>query len=383
MVQETVVVIVGAGPAGLATSACLNVLSIPNLVLEREDCCASLWKKRSYDRLNLHLAKRYCNLPHMPFPPGTPTFVSRSGFILYVDNYASHFNINPLYRRSVESASYDEVAGKWRIVAKNMVSDLLEVYVGKFLVVSTGENSEGFIPKVPGLDSFGGEFMHSCRYENGMRFSEKDVLVVGSGNSGMEIAYDLSNWGARASIVVRNPVHALTKELVQLGMFLLQFLPCNMVDYIVVMLGKLKHGDLSGYGLPRPMKGPFYIKTTTGQSPIIDVGTLGKIKTGAIKVLPSIRNIDGDTVEFANGKMNRFDAIVFATGYKSTVGKWLKDGESLFNEDGMPKRRVPDHWKGKNGLYCAGFARAGLFGISNDAQNIAKDINMILGPHMK
>uniref|UniRef100_A0A5B6YT43 indole-3-pyruvate monooxygenase n=1 Tax=Davidia involucrata TaxID=16924 RepID=A0A5B6YT43_DAVIN len=178
-------------------------------------------------------------------------------------------------------------------------------------------------------------------------------------------------------------VHVVTKELVQLGMFLLKLLvPCKMVDYIILMLSKLIHGDLSCYGLPRPVKGPFYLKGTTGQSPVIDVGTIDKIKTGDIQVLPSIRNINGDSVEFANGKVNQFDAIVFATGYKSSVQKWLKDGASLFNEDGMPKRRVPDHWKGENGLYCAGFSRAGLVGISNDAQNIAKDISIILGQYM-
>lgn len=69
--EEVPVVIVGAGPAGLATSACLNNLSVPNIILEREDCSASLWKKRAYDRMKLHLAKQFCELPHMPFPSRT------------------------------------------------------------------------------------------------------------------------------------------------------------------------------------------------------------------------------------------------------------------------------------------------------------------------
>ncbi|KAJ0959377.1 putative indole-3-pyruvate monooxygenase [Helianthus annuus] len=77
MKQETVVVIVGAGPAGIATSACLNLLSIPNIVLEREDCYSSLWQKKAYDRLKLHLAKNFCQLPHMPFPLSAPTFVPK------------------------------------------------------------------------------------------------------------------------------------------------------------------------------------------------------------------------------------------------------------------------------------------------------------------
>lgn len=201
--------IVGAGPAGLATSACLNLLSVPNVVLEREDCCASLWKKRAYDRLKLHIAKQFCELPHMPYPSDAPTFIPRNGFIRYLDDYVSHFGISPQHTRSVESASYDAIAGKWHVEAMNTITNVVEVYVAKFLVIATGENSKGFIPNFPGLGSFGGEFLHSCQYENGKRFSDKDVLVVGCGNSGMEISYDLSNWGARTSIVSRSPVNSI------------------------------------------------------------------------------------------------------------------------------------------------------------------------------
>jgi len=76
--EEVVVAIVGVGPSGLAAVACLNCLGIANIVLEREDCSASLWRNRSYDRLKLHLAKQFCELPHMPFPSNSPTFVPRA-----------------------------------------------------------------------------------------------------------------------------------------------------------------------------------------------------------------------------------------------------------------------------------------------------------------
>lgn len=207
MKQETIVMIVGAGPAGIATSACLNLLSIPNIVLEREDCYASLWQKKAYDRLKLHLAKNFCQLPHMPFPLSAPTFVPKNMFVQYLKNYVYHFNVDPLYQRSVESAWYDKSAQKWVVTAQNNVSGLVEEYVSEFLVVATGENSEGFIPNVYGLDTFKGLVIHSSEYENGKTFGDKDVLVVGAGNSGMEIAYDLCNWGAQTSVVVRSPVN--------------------------------------------------------------------------------------------------------------------------------------------------------------------------------
>lgn len=204
--EETAVIIVGAGPAGLATSACLNQLSIPNILLEKEDCYASMWKKYSYDRLHLHLAKHFCELPNFQFPASAPTYVPRKHFINYLDEYVSRFNITPLCKRAVESAAYDEGTGKWNVTARMEDSGEVEEYSGKFLVVATGEASTPFIPKVKDLDKFAGEIIHSTQYKNGEKYRNKRVLVVGCGNSGMEIALDLCNYGAKTSIVVRSPV---------------------------------------------------------------------------------------------------------------------------------------------------------------------------------
>lgn len=194
MKRESIeVLIVGAGPAGLATSCCLNRKNIPNVVLETEDCFAPLWTKHSYD---------------------APTFVSKSGFVYYLDNYVANLNKEAtIYKikqnREVYSASFNVKDGTWLIQAKNKSinsSHFDEEYVTRFLVVATGENSQAFIPNIQGLGNFLGEFLHSVQYKNGLMYENKDVLVVGCGNSGMEIALDLSNYGAKTSIVIRNPV---------------------------------------------------------------------------------------------------------------------------------------------------------------------------------
>ncbi|OMO78823.1 Pyridine nucleotide-disulfide oxidoreductase, class-II [Corchorus olitorius] len=377
--EENTVVIVGAGPAGIATSACLNRLSIPNVVFEREDCSASLWKKRCYDSLKLNLPKQFCQLPYKQFPSYAPTYLPKDSFVQYLDKYVSYFGVIPRYLRSVESADYDSNAQKWCIVVKNMANDASEVFMARFLVVATGENSQELMPRVRGLDTFKGDFMHSSQYKNGKQFNGKNVLVVGWGTSGAEIAFDLLNCGAKPSIVARTPVHVLSKEIVHMGMVMLKYLPCKVVDNISVMLSKVKYGNVSKYGLKRPKRGPFYLKATTGQSPVIDVGTIGKIKKGEIQVFPTMAAISDKTIVFDDGKRAQFDAIIFATGYKSTVRNWLKGSNRIFDENGMPQGSFPDHWKGENGLYCAGFDRGGLQGISVDAQNIARDISAALG----
>ena len=204
--QEDQVIIVGAGPSGLATAACLNLHSVPYTILEREDCFASLWKKYTYDRLHLHLDKQFCVLPHMPFPDSYPRFISKNQFVSYLDDYVSHFKISPLYRRCVELAKFDEASKKWIVKARNLGSGEVEEFTGRFLAVASGEASNPYTPEIEGLNTFPGDVLHSTQFRNGKTFRDQNVLVVGSGNSGMEIALDLANHGANTSIVVRSPV---------------------------------------------------------------------------------------------------------------------------------------------------------------------------------
>ncbi|XP_048138970.1 probable indole-3-pyruvate monooxygenase YUCCA10 isoform X2 [Rhodamnia argentea] len=322
--ESAVVVVVGAGPSGLATSACLKTLSIPHILLEREDCFASIWKKYAYDRLHLHLVKRFCELPHMHFPSDYPEYVPRDKFLRYLDDYVARFGIEPAYGRSVESAAYDEGAGKWRVNARDVGSGEVEEYLCRFLVVATGETSDPFVPEVEGIEGFAGKVIHSTLYKNGKEFNGSRVLVVGSGNSGMEIALDLADHGARTSIIVRSPVHVLSRKMANLGLRLMKYFPLHVVDSLLVLLSKLVYGDMSKYGLRRPAEGPFFMKKQYGKYPFIDVGTCQKIKSGEIQVLPALKRVEGNVVEFEDGKSHPFDAVIFCTGFKRSTSKWLK-----------------------------------------------------------
>uniref|UniRef100_A0ACD5X7E5 Uncharacterized protein n=1 Tax=Avena sativa TaxID=4498 RepID=A0ACD5X7E5_AVESA len=377
--ENVVVLIVGAGPAGLATAACLTQFSIPYVIVEREDCGASLWRNRAYDRLKLHLAKEFCELPYMSYPEDAPTYIPKALFVKYLDEYMERFEIQPKYLTSVELSKYDNDNNCWYIVARDMAEFTTTKIIAKFLVVASGENSANNIPVIPELDTFLGEALHSSRYKSGKSFFGKSVLVIGSGNSGMEIAYDLATHGANTSIVIRSPIHVMTKEVIRLGMTLSHHLPLNLVDNLLVMATKFIFGDLSRHGIIMPKMGPMILKSKTGRSTVIDVGTVGLIKRGIIQVQGNISNIMGKKVKFQCGDEISFDSIVFATGYKSTSNAWLKNDGSMLNENGLPIKEYPNHWKGENRLYCAGLARRGLAGIATDAKNIANDINSTMG----
>uniref|UniRef100_A0ACD5TND3 Uncharacterized protein n=1 Tax=Avena sativa TaxID=4498 RepID=A0ACD5TND3_AVESA len=310
----------------------------------------------------------------MSYPVDAPTYIPKNQFIKYLDDYIERFNILPKYLTAVESSTYDIQGNCWSIIARDMEKCTIVNYKAKFLVVASGENSEENIPVIHGLENFSGVAIHSSRYKSSTNYSGKNVLVVGSGNSGMEIAYDLASHGANTSIVIRSPMHIMTKELIRLGMTLVGYLPLKLVDDLLVMMANFIFGDLSRHGITRPKKGPFVIKSETGRSAVIDVGTVGLIKKGNIIVQRRITKVDGKIIEFDGGNEGSFDAIVFATGYKSTANRWLKNGEDMLNNDGFPKKKFPNHWKGENGLYCAGLARRGLAGIALDAKTIANDI---------
>ncbi|XP_073158071.1 probable indole-3-pyruvate monooxygenase YUCCA10 [Henckelia pumila] len=381
--EETAAIIVGGGPSGLATAACLSHLSIPYILLEREDCIASLWKKYTYDRVHLHLRKPYSELPLMPIPKPYSAYLSRAEFTLYLNDYASRFGIKPIFRQAVEAAEYDEVAGKWNVKARyhgvvGNSDEVIKGYSSRFLVVATGESCDAFWPEIEGLQSFDGEVLHSTQYKNGEKFEGKSVLVVGSGNSGMEISLDLANYGAKTSIVVRSPIHILSRTMTHVGLLLLKYLSLNQIDSILIMMSKLVYGDLSTFGIQRPDEGPFLMKDKYGKYPVIDLGTCRKIKNGKIQVLPGVKSIRGKSVIFENGTEYSFDAIVFATGFKRSTKEWLKGDDYLLNDDGLPMPSYPNHWKGKNGLYCSGLARKTIYGAGIDAQKIATDIKALL-----
>ncbi|KAE8694865.1 putative indole-3-pyruvate monooxygenase YUCCA7 [Hibiscus syriacus] len=337
-------VIVGAGPSGLAVGAGLKNQVVPFIILERANCIASLWQKRTYDRLKLHLPKQFCQLPNFPFPDDFPEYPTKYQFISYLESYAKQFDINPHFNETVQSAKYDETFSLWRVktVSTSGPNPIGVEYICRWLVVATGENAEKVVPEFEGLQDFGGHVTHACDYKSGQSYSGERVLVVGCGNSGMEVSLDLCNHNANPSIVVRSSVHVLPREVFGKSTF---ELAVSMMKWL-------------------PLR---------GKTPVLDIGALEKIRSGEIKIVPGIKKFSRGRVELVNGQTLEIDSVILATGYRSNVPSWLKDNE-FFSEEGVPKKPFPNGWKGKSGLYAVGFTRRGISGASLDAISVSHDI---------
>ncbi|GAA0178336.1 oxygenase [Lithospermum erythrorhizon] len=382
-------VIVGAGPSGLAVGGGLKEQGVPFVILERADCIASLWQKRTYDRLKLHLPKQFCQLPRFSFPEDYPEYPNKQQFVEYLESYAKHFDIKPQYNQCVQSAKYDKATSLWRVKtvsANGSIRSEVE-YICQWLVVATGENAELVMPEIDGLDDFQGDVVHACDYKSGQEYKGKKVLVVGCGNSGMEVSLDLCNHHAKPSMVARSSVHVLPREIFgkstfELAVALMTWMPLWLVDKILLICAWFILGTTNSYGLKRPSEGPLQLKNSQGKTPVLDIGALARVRSGDIKVVPGIKKFTKNMVELVNGVCLDIDAVVLATGYRSNVPYWLKENE-MFSDNGFPKTPFPHGWKGQSGLYAVGFTRRGLAGASLDAMNIAQDAKRVYKEDLK
>jgi hypothetical protein len=324
-------IIIGAGPAGLACAASMGALGLSVTVLEKADSVAAIWR-RHYDRLHLHTDRGHSGLPGWPMPHSFPTYPSRAEVIAYLESYAAHFGIQPVFNTTALSVGRD--GARWKIDTERASLS------APIVVIATGWADFPYRPFWPGSDSFRGSVIHSSDYRNASPYSGKRVLVVGFGNSGGEIALELAEAGIDTTIAVRGPVQILPRDL--LGIPILTWsiaqksLPARLVDFINAPVIRLAIGPIEKYGLRRAEKGPRRMVEEDGRVPLLDIGTVARIRDGSIGIRGGIDRLTPDGVVFADGSAQEFDAIILATGFRADLRRLLPDVQGVLNAQGQP-----------------------------------------------
>ena len=368
MATPSPAVVVGAGPAGLATAACLGRRGIEPTVLEAGPSLGSSWR-RHYRRLHLHTVKEHSSLPGLPFPESAPRYPSRADVVSYLDAYAARFGIVARTAEPVRRISL--VDG-----ALTVESDR-GAYRERAVVVATGLSRVPNPERLPSQETFEGPVIHAGQYLDGAPYRGQRVLVVGGGNTGAEIALDLAEHGATPTLSVRTPVNVVPRDFLgipaQVTSLRMRSLPLAMRDRIGRWASWLTFGDLSRYGLPRPALGPISSVLLRGRIPIIDVGTVDAIKRGAIAVKPGVGRCTAGGAIFADGSEEGFDAVVTATGYQPALAD-IVDIPGVLDARGHPRSWKTD---GARGLYFVGYhnvATGLLREIGRQAEAVAADV---------
>lgn len=349
-------------------AGCLRQRKLPFEILEAQDEVGFRWRNH-YDRLHLHTSKRNSGLPGLPMPKEYPRYPSRDQVVGYLELYAQYYRITPHFGQRVVKIS--EIAGGMRVETEKGEWECQQV------VIANGLSHTPLIPTFPGQETFPGPILHASLYRNGSEWAGKRVLVVGFGNSGGEIAVDLVERGALASLAVRSAVNIIPKEVMGFPStdisVLTSWLPYWIVDKSTLRIVRKKFGDFTAFGLEKSPLGPREQVEKTGRIPLIDIGTMAHIQKGEITVFKGVERLEVNRVFFAGGKSETFDVVILATGYRPNFS-FLP--ENKYFEQGI-RDGIPPVVDEGNGLYFCGFRNpptGAIRGMGKDARKIAADI---------
>jgi len=360
-------VVIGGGPAGLAAAAMLLAKGLRVRVIERAAAIGERWRGH-YDRLHLHTTRRLSALPGLAIPRACGRWVSRDDFARYQEDYAAHHAIAVELGTTVERV--ERAGDAWRVITSGGAIE------ARFAIVATGFNNQPRVPEWPG--AFAGELVHSQRYRNGAAYRGKRVLVVGTGNSGAEIAADLAEHGAEVVWSVRTPPTILPRSVLGIATqalgVMLRPLPPAIVDQIGAAVARLTFGSLTAYGLPRAPRGLYTALLETDAIPILDVGLVDALRRGAVRPVAGVVRLDDRDVVLSDDTRVAPDAVIACTGFRTALEP-IVGHLGVLDAHGVPLVDGPRGLADAPGLFFIGYTNV----ISGNLREIGTHARRLAG----
>jgi cation diffusion facilitator CzcD-associated flavoprotein CzcO len=313
------VCIIGAGSSGMAAAKALSARGVSIEGFEIGSELGGMWRYQNdnglssaYRSLHIDTSRGNLGYPDHALPDDCPDFPSHEQVLAWLDSYAVRFDLKRHFRFRCEVKQVaPEPDGSWRV---RLADGEQRRY--RAVVVANGHLSEPRRVSFPGR--FDGEQLHSHHYRTAAPFADKNVLVIGIGNSAVDIAVDVCKHARRTWLSTRRSAWVMPKYIMGIptdrwSAFFMRklYLPTPVSRTLVRWLAFLVQGDQRRFGVPRPQHAIWREHATISQELLPYCGH------GWIGVKPNVRQLTSDRVEFEDGSVENVDAIIYATGYRA------------------------------------------------------------------
>ena len=354
------IIVIGAGPAGLATAYYLQQRKLEYVVLERDEIGNS-WRNH-YDSLSLHTLKGVSSLPGLPYPESTPDFPTKDDFVAHMEAYVAHFKLNVKTGVAVEHVEYKHHREDGFFFEVTTPDEVLRA---SHVFVATGIWGAPKSPNYEGMAEFGGEILHANGYQSAESFKNKRVLVVGAGNTAADIAVELAEAGIETGVAMRSGTTFVPYPKSVASMKAAAWFFRNAPPAIGNRVLASARPDFSDLGIrPNP-------KPPIRAYPVVGFKLPDAIRNGSVTLYKDVERLGHKRVCFVDGVEAEFDVIINATGYRPNLD-FISEKEITFYENGWPN--VCAHYRSRKNprLYCVGFSYPATSGWIQDMRRTTK-----------
>jgi putative flavoprotein involved in K+ transport len=351
MSEASEVVVIGAGAAGLGVATELRHRGVEDvLVLERSAAIGSSWRDR-YEGLRLNTMRQLSAVRRHRIPNRTGTWPRREDFVAYLEGVAERERLD--VRFGVSVTRIDRGPDGWDLRTSG------EPLRARFVVVATGYDRVPSMPEWPGRAGFTGELLHGSRFRTCDPFQDRDVLVVGAGNTGTEIATRLADdCAARVRVSFRTPPNIMPATVLGMPATVLARMNESAPDWIVdrgaFAIQRLAWGNLARHGMPRAPHGVATELRVRGLGATLDRGFVAALKAGRLELVAAVERFDGADVVLGSGERVTPDVVIAATGYRHGLEP-LAGHLGVLLPSGRPAARTGEAHPAAPGLYFNGF----------------------------